>query len=96
MVSVQTHMRSTATGVGTVDFRNPTDREHARRIGRAWIELRRGAAASALRAYLFGTEFTRESAEAALRIAAGAADAAAIIAEPQTIISDFEEEALPQ
>jgi DNA-binding MarR family transcriptional regulator len=49
-------MRSTATGVGTVDFRNPTDREHARRIGRAWIELRRGAAASALRAYLFGTE----------------------------------------
>jgi DNA-binding MarR family transcriptional regulator len=49
-------MRSPATGAGTVDFRNPTDREHARRIGRAWIELRRGAAASALRAYLFGTE----------------------------------------
>jgi DNA-binding MarR family transcriptional regulator len=49
-------MRSTATGGGTVDFRNRTDREHARRIGRAWIELRRGAAASALRSYLFGTE----------------------------------------
>jgi DNA-binding MarR family transcriptional regulator len=49
-------MRSPATGAGTVDFRNRTDREHARRIGRAWIELRRGAAASALRAYLFGTE----------------------------------------
>jgi DNA-binding MarR family transcriptional regulator len=49
-------MRSTATGAGTVDFRNRTDREHARRIGRAWIELRRGAAASALRSYLFGTE----------------------------------------
>jgi len=49
-------MRSQATGAGTVDFRNRTDREHARRIGRAWIELRRGAAASALRSYLFGTE----------------------------------------
>jgi DNA-binding MarR family transcriptional regulator len=49
-------MRSPATGAATVDFRNPTDREHGRRIGRAWIELRRGAAASALRAYLFGTE----------------------------------------
>jgi DNA-binding MarR family transcriptional regulator len=50
------HMPSPATGTGTVDFRNRTDREHARRIGRAWIELRRGAAASALRSYLFGTE----------------------------------------
>jgi DNA-binding MarR family transcriptional regulator len=49
-------MRSSASGAGTVDFRNRTDREHARRIGRAWIELRRGAAASALRSYLFGTE----------------------------------------
>jgi DNA-binding MarR family transcriptional regulator len=49
-------MRSPATGAGTVDFSNRTDREHARRIGRAWIELRRGAAASALRSYLFGTE----------------------------------------
>jgi DNA-binding MarR family transcriptional regulator len=49
-------MGSPATGAGTVDFRNRTDREHARRIGRAWIELRRGAAASALRSYLFGTE----------------------------------------
>ena len=39
-----------------VDFRNRTDREHARRIGRAWIELRRGAGASALRAYYFGRE----------------------------------------
>ena len=49
-------MRSPATGAGTGDSRNPPDREHARRIGRAWIELRRGAAASALRSYLFGTE----------------------------------------
>ena len=50
------HMPRSATGAVTVDFRNRTDREHARRIGRAWIELRRGAAASALRSYLFGTE----------------------------------------
>lgn len=49
-------MPSSATGSSAVDFRNRTDREHARRIGRAWIELRRGAAASALRSYLFGTE----------------------------------------
>jgi DNA-binding MarR family transcriptional regulator len=48
-------MPSSATGSSAVDFRNRTDREHARRIGRAWIELRRGAAASALRSYLFGT-----------------------------------------
>jgi len=41
-------MPSSATGSSAVDFRNRTDREHARRIGRAWIELRRGAAASAL------------------------------------------------
>ncbi len=49
-------MSTPATGTSTVDFRNRTDREHARRIGRAWIELRRGASASALRAYLFGTD----------------------------------------
>jgi DNA-binding MarR family transcriptional regulator len=46
----------TARRAGAVDFRNATDREHARRIGRSWIELRRGAGASALRAYLFGRE----------------------------------------
>lgn len=49
-------MSSPASGTGAVDFGNRTDREHARRIGRAWIELRRGAGASALRAYLFGRE----------------------------------------
>ncbi|MGB0113269.1 MAG: MarR family transcriptional regulator [Ilumatobacteraceae bacterium] len=43
-----------ATGTSAVDFRNPTDREHARRIGNAWVELRRGASALALRSYLFG------------------------------------------
>jgi len=56
MDTVQTHMSSPASGRAAVDFRNRTDREHARRIGRAWIELRRGAGASALRAYLFGRE----------------------------------------
>lgn len=50
------HMPSPASGTTAVDFRNRTDREHARRIGRAWIEMRRGAGALALRAYLFGRE----------------------------------------
>jgi DNA-binding MarR family transcriptional regulator len=45
-----------ASGNTAVDFRNRTDREHARRIGRAWIEMRRGAGARALRSYLFGTD----------------------------------------
>jgi DNA-binding MarR family transcriptional regulator len=49
-------MPRSASGTSAVDFRNRTDREHARRIGRAWIELRRGAGASALRAYMFGRE----------------------------------------
>ena len=49
-------MPSQASGTKAVDFRNRTDREHARRIGRAWIEMRRGAGASALRSYLFGRE----------------------------------------
>lgn len=38
------------------DFANPVDRDHARRIGRAWIELRRGAGAAALRDLFFGSE----------------------------------------
>lgn len=49
-------MSSPASGTTAVDFRNRTDREHARRIGRAWIEMRRGAGALGLRAYLFGRE----------------------------------------
>lgn len=49
-------MTRPASGTSAVDFRNRTDREHARRIGTAWIELRRGASASALRSYLFGHE----------------------------------------
>lgn len=38
------------------DYRNPVDLEHAQRIGAAWIELRRGASALALREYFFGRE----------------------------------------
>lgn len=49
-------MATPPTGISAVGFDNQVDRERARRIGRAWIELRRGAAAAALRAYLFGTE----------------------------------------
>jgi DNA-binding MarR family transcriptional regulator len=56
MASVQTHMTSTASASSTVDFSKRVDREHAVRIGRAWIELRRGASASALRTYFFGRE----------------------------------------
>jgi DNA-binding MarR family transcriptional regulator len=47
-------MASPGSGTHAVDFRNRVDRDHARRVGRAWIELRRGAGASALRSYLFG------------------------------------------
>jgi DNA-binding MarR family transcriptional regulator len=50
------HMNPPATGASAVDFSNRADRDHARRIGRAWIELRRGAAAVGLRSYLFGSE----------------------------------------
>lgn len=50
------HMARQSSGAPAVDFRNRTDRDHARRIGNAWVELRRGAAAAALRSYLFGRE----------------------------------------
>lgn len=40
----------------SVDFTNPVDAEQAIRIGRAWIELRRGAWTQHLRAYLFGDD----------------------------------------
>ena len=39
-----------------VDFTNPVDAELAIRIGRAWIELRRGAWTQHLRTYLFGDD----------------------------------------
>jgi DNA-binding MarR family transcriptional regulator len=39
-----------------VDFRRQADRDHALRIGTAWVEMRRGASAAALRAYFFGRE----------------------------------------
>lgn len=40
----------------TFDFNNPVDRDHARRIGMAWIELRRGAGSARLRDYFFGRD----------------------------------------
>jgi len=43
-----------AVDVGGLDFRDPHDREYARRIGRAWIELRRGVRTTELRDYLYG------------------------------------------
>ncbi len=39
-----------------IDFNDPVDAEHAVRIGRAWIELRRGAWTQALRCYLVGDD----------------------------------------
>ncbi|MGA9279134.1 MarR family transcriptional regulator, partial [Ilumatobacter sp.] len=39
-----------------VDFSDPVDEDHAVRIGRAWIELRRGAWTQQLRCYLFGND----------------------------------------
>ena len=45
------------TGSGkAVDLHNPVDRDHARRVGRAWTELRRGAGSAALRDYYFGKD----------------------------------------
>ena len=38
------------------DLNNPVDLDHARRIGMAWIELRRGAGSARLRDYLFGRD----------------------------------------
>ncbi len=50
-------MTQPASGhASAVDFRNQTDRDHALRIGIAWVEMRRGASAASLRAYLFGHE----------------------------------------
>jgi DNA-binding MarR family transcriptional regulator len=39
-----------------IDFTDPIDVEHAIRIGRAWIELRRGAWTQHWREYLFGDD----------------------------------------
>ena len=53
-------MSGTLRDTTAVDFNDPIDREHATRIGRAWIELRRGAWTSGLRAYVYGTEHPLE------------------------------------
>jgi len=39
-----------------IDFTDPIEVEHATRIGRAWIEMRRGAWTHDLRDYLFGDD----------------------------------------
>lgn len=39
----------------TVDLSDPNELDLARRIGRAWIELRRGASMTAVRDHLFGS-----------------------------------------
>ncbi len=36
------------------DYKNPVDLDHTLRIGKAWIELRRGAGSALLREYFFG------------------------------------------
>jgi DNA-binding MarR family transcriptional regulator len=57
MTRAASEVDATPPAGGTrAESRNPIDAEHARRIGRAWIELRRGASAAALRNYLFGDE----------------------------------------
>jgi len=45
---------SLSTDAPSFDLNNPVDRDHAVRIGMAWIELRRGAGSARLREYLFG------------------------------------------
>ncbi|WP_083915098.1 MarR family winged helix-turn-helix transcriptional regulator [Ilumatobacter nonamiensis] len=43
-----------ASGDQPIDLTDPVDADHAGRIGRAWIELRRGAWTQELRCYLVG------------------------------------------
>jgi DNA-binding MarR family transcriptional regulator len=49
-------MRRTVEPIASVDFTNPIEAEHATRIGRAWVELRRGAWTHHQRKYLFGDD----------------------------------------
>ncbi|MFT6289721.1 MAG: DNA-binding MarR family transcriptional regulator [Ilumatobacter sp.] len=49
-------MSSTFQSAAPVDFTDPKEAEHAIRIGRAWVELRRGAWTQQFRDYLFGDE----------------------------------------
>jgi DNA-binding MarR family transcriptional regulator len=50
------HMAKLPLDQNSFDMRNPVDLDQSRRIGRAWIELRRGAGSAALREYFFGRE----------------------------------------
>ncbi|MEO1056348.1 MAG: MarR family transcriptional regulator [Actinomycetota bacterium] len=47
-------MSGTASVQHRVDLTDAADRDRAWRIGKAWVELRRGASALALREYIFG------------------------------------------
>ncbi len=49
-------MAATAREEHAFDYGNPVDRDRARRIGQAWIELRRGANTASLRDYMYGPE----------------------------------------
>jgi DNA-binding MarR family transcriptional regulator len=49
-------MGSAVEPIATVDFTDPVEAEHALRIGRAWVELRRGAWTHHQRKYLFGDD----------------------------------------
>ncbi len=56
MATAPEEERAGPGGAGTFDFGNPVDRDQARRIGGAWIELRRGARTSSVRDYMMGKE----------------------------------------
>ena len=45
-----------ATPSDPVDFSDPTDADHAIRIGRAWTEMRRGAWTGRYQAFVFGDD----------------------------------------
>lgn len=49
-------MSNTVQPIPSVDFSDPIEAENAIRIGRAWVELRRGAWTQQFRDYLFGDE----------------------------------------
>jgi DNA-binding MarR family transcriptional regulator len=56
VIVAQTTMNPAMTNHSAVDFTDPIDAGNGMRIGRAWIELRRGAWASSLRDYVYGDQ----------------------------------------
>ena len=49
-------MGSPASRATSINFADPVDRDHAVRIGNAWIDLRRGPATTAIRDYMMGKD----------------------------------------